>query len=378
MPEEEKTEKSKKDVSDAEILEYVRKYRKEEFTFDEIRSSLLDQGCEKQRIERAIVKVKAETEGKNTDPSQYNGIVLLVALFVLSQIAFYFFLARTGLKGEFLFSLFSSMFGLLEGSIVLHVKSLLFALLFFILATAAFVALQYKKTSMKVLHALPVLYPLSSFLFFGFSRFALVASISIALSHYYLIITAEKRKDSYKKLLVYDLSGELLMKCFFPAFLIIASFVAIATFEDGSYAQTEVSRIFSSAGFDTGNVDSLHTQLEERQLENTYKVLETVENSLLVSSKRRMSTTCAAELEDSLEDIDKDAKAQLQQRVQEGGFIEEEQVKKLESITRMVGNMRRFYPLLAGVFSLMFFEMIKKLLVPLIASVVWLLMRMTS
>jgi DNA-binding transcriptional MerR regulator len=363
---------------DNEILDYVRTYRGKEFTYDEIRTALLDQEVESKTIKWAIAESRRIDKENLGTSSAVRGIVAFVFLYLISLGVTFFLLKQSGLEGVMFFTPMSSFFSLIDGTLNIDLVSFFLSGFFISLAMGSYIALQFKRTSMKVLYLLPISMPFFSFIFFGFSRFALVSSISLCAVHYYITIDVERRVDAYKKPLPFEISSQTIQRCLLPAFVIMASFVGLMTYQDASFAELEIQRIFISAGFDTENVETLHNQLQERQLENSFRVLESVENALLVSAKQSMSTTCSVEVEESLEEIDTLSRNQLRSQVQSNSFISDEQVSRLESLSDLVGKIRAFFPLLSAIFSFMLFEMFKRFLEPFISGFAYLLIRFTS
>ena len=120
-PPDEKEPRKLSKVSVAELEDYVRKYRAQDFTYDEIRHSLFEQECDAQKIEKAIMRVQGEDD-RDIRPTHNSKsyIIPIVFGYVFSIPLAFFFFSRSGFRGEFLYTPFNTFFSLIDSSMTGH------------------------------------------------------------------------------------------------------------------------------------------------------------------------------------------------------------------------------------------------------------------
>ncbi|MCK5593751.1 MAG: hypothetical protein KAI18_00765 [Candidatus Aenigmarchaeota archaeon] len=198
----------------------------------------------------------------------------------------------------------------------------------------------------------------------SFSIPSIIFSLGLFIAYAQVLISIRKEKEKLKRPKISDILGGVSSKALTLLNISLALAVFMVLIGNPSYAEDELSSISQSvAGIDISDIESLQQQIMDQQKEATYAQIEAIETSVLYGIYGGTSdlttaekTKCFNAINDSMAEIDKQAKASIDLQLSSAGASP---MDSIESTLKLLTLFKQFYPHITALTILMLLGMLK-------------------
>jgi len=361
---------------DKEIVDYIKRYRKDSFTDSEIKESLSSQDIKAHLIKEAFDyidnqidddeikkgKDKATSSSDDSDVlSQKTKIISIVGCLVGMIISF-ILLKRSSLEAGFLLTPLTEFSVMLKGNSDINLMMVIASVVMFSVASViiGYYAMKRDRDDFTIFSA-PILLFILTLLFFGWSTLSAFAALGICGSIIYFILNIQKRKEHYKKT---DFT-EIIVGSYKHVFILMSIMIAIGVYitlaGSDDFAEVEINSLMASSGIDIDDGSDVQSSIERQQRDANHKMLERVEGALILAAKSDSSIeeSCTDKIESKMKQIDTIAKQELDRQLAVHVTEDEDVEQNVEQISAIIEFMKKHYASMAAFSIFLVAEFIK-------------------
>ncbi|PIN69542.1 hypothetical protein COV93_05075 [Candidatus Woesearchaeota archaeon CG11_big_fil_rev_8_21_14_0_20_43_8] len=361
---------------DKEIVDYIKRYRKDSFTDSEIKESLSSQDIKAHLIKEAFDyidnqidddeikkgKDKATSSSDDSDVlSQKTKIISIVGCLVGMIISF-ILLKRSSLEAGFLLTPLTEFSVMLKGNSDINLMMVIASVVMFSVASViiGYYAMKRDRDDFTIFSA-PILLFILTLLFFGWSTLSAFAALGICGSIIYFILNIQKRKEHYKKT---DFT-EIIVGSYKHVFILMSIMIAIGVYitlaGSDDFAEVEINSLMASSGIDIDDGSDVQSSIERQQRDANHKMLESVEGALILAAKSDSSIeeSCTDKIESKMKQIDTIAKQELDRQLAVHVTEDEDVEQNVEQISAIIEFMKKHYASMAAFSIFLVAEFIK-------------------